>query len=183
MCNLYLQYYATVPLSMSCFATGGGPVNYELGPAPFSFAPGAARLPLTAFGGGFAAEIPEMGQVGGLGFAPDGRSLYVFHRGSRPWGAGSIVPMSEYLVANKTAIGEAAMVEIDVGSGGELRSWGAGVFNCPHGVSTDQWGNVWVADVGLHQAGEKPWGLPRGALCACVVRSAVLEREKRRRRD
>lgn len=27
----------------------------------------------------------------------------------------------------------------------------SGLFNCPHGITTDSWGNVWVTDTGLHQ--------------------------------
>ena len=40
---------------------------------------------------------------------------------------------------------------LDPESGSVVRSWGAGRFLLPHGVTVDQWGNTWLTDVALHQ--------------------------------
>lgn len=41
MCNLYLQYYATTPVSMACYGKDTK-MSYDLGPQPFVFGGGAA---------------------------------------------------------------------------------------------------------------------------------------------
>jgi peptidylamidoglycolate lyase len=39
----------------------------------------------------------------------------------------------------------------DASTGQLIKSWGAGLFIMPHGLTIDRDGNVWLTDVGLQQ--------------------------------
>ena len=149
MCNLYLLFYADVPASLSCYGPGSDMVH-EFGPSALSPSP---QAPLAALPAGFAPPA-TLGQVAGLAVAPDGLSLWAFQRGGRVWGAGTFGAGN--VVTDQTASPGEAVLQLEAATGEVLRQWGAGLFNLPHGATVDAWGNVWVTDVGLHQARAGP---------------------------
>jgi NHL repeat len=71
----------------------------------------------------------KLGAVPGIQIGPDG-NIYAFHR----CGADSCVGSSDPTI-----------LKFDR-SGKLLNSWGAGMFNFPHGIGIDREGFVWVAD-------------------------------------
>jgi peptidylamidoglycolate lyase len=81
----------------------------------------------------------EMGEAAGVAVAPDGHVL-VFHRPGRGFDPSATETLKE-----------PAVLEFDAGSGRLLRSWGAGTFLVPHGITIDDDGSVFLTDVGLHQ--------------------------------
>ena len=87
--------------------------------------------------------LPEgriLGQATGVDVDAEGR-VHVFHRAGREW---LEEPPAEPIAHDTIAVFE--------GAGGRLlRSWGAGLFLMPHGLTVDQRGNVWVTDVLLQQ--------------------------------
>jgi len=68
--------------------------------------------------------------------------LWVFCRRGRQW-LGDGMP--------QTPIADNTVLEVDGSSGRLIRSWGAGLFIMPHGLTVDARGRVWLTDVGLHQ--------------------------------
>ena len=77
-------------------------------------------------------QIPakwKLGAVPGLQIGPDG-NIYAFHR----CGADSCVGSSDPTILKFDRFGKL------------LGSWGAGMFNFPHGLGIDRDGSVWVAD-------------------------------------
>lgn len=79
----------------------------------------------------------SLGQAAGVEVDADGR-VFVFHRGSNFPGA-------------TEKMKEDAIVILDSHTGQLVDSWGAGKFVTPHGIEIDSDGNIWLADVGLHQ--------------------------------
>ena len=88
-------------------------------------------------------ELPPgeiLGQATGVDIDSQGNVL-VFHRAGRTW----TEPFPAEPIARPT-------VWVFHGKTGRLlRSWGAGVFVMPHGLTVDHDDNVWLTDVGLHQ--------------------------------
>lgn len=87
-------------------------------------------------------ELPPgeiLGEATGVGVDSHGNVL-VFHRAGRTWAE----PFPTEPIARPT-------VWVFDSTGRFLRSWGAGVFVMPHGLTVDHDDNVWVSDVGLHQ--------------------------------
>ena len=81
-----------------------------------------------------------LGQATGVGVDSHGNVL-VFHRAGRVWAE----PFPTEPIARPT-------VWVFDGSTGQfLRSWGAGMFIMPHGLTVDRDDNIWLTDVGLHQ--------------------------------
>jgi len=80
----------------------------------------------------------KLGAVPGIHIGPDG-SIYAFHR----CGADSCVGSKEPTILKFDATGKL------------LKSWGAGMFNFPHGIDVDREGNVWVADAAGLTASER----------------------------
>ena len=79
----------------------------------------------------------SLGQAAGVDVDAQGR-VFVFHRGSNK--PGVTAPMKE----------DAVMI-LDSETGQLIDSWGTGKFVVPHGIDIDTEGNIWLADVGLHQ--------------------------------
>ena len=146
MCNLYLMFSAAQPASVGCYADGREPAQLQSGPVNVEH--GAAD-PLAALAHGWAPPAGT-GQVAGLDFAPDGRSLWLFQRGERVWD-GSSYDESANTMRNSTPIDAACVLRVDAGTGAELARFGARRFSMPHGLTVDADGNVWVTDTGLHQ--------------------------------
>lgn len=87
-------------------------------------------------------ELPPgeiVGQASGVGVDSRGNVL-VFHRAGREW----TEPFPTEPIVRPT-------VWVFDKTGRFLRSWGAGMFLMPHGLTVDRDDNVWLTDVGLHQ--------------------------------
>ncbi|XP_045113626.1 peptidyl-alpha-hydroxyglycine alpha-amidating lyase 2-like isoform X2 [Portunus trituberculatus] len=91
----------------------------------------------------------QLGQVSGVSVDPQGRPVIV-HRGPRVWDQ-RMFNATHHYQGEEAAIGEDVVLVLDPESGSVVRSWGAGRFLLPHGVTVDQWGNTWLTDVALHQ--------------------------------
>jgi len=81
-----------------------------------------------------------LGQTTSVGVDSKG-AVFVFHRGDRTW--------VEPFPAEPIAV--ATIWVFDGKSGRFLRSWGAGKFIMPHGLTIDHEDNVWLTDVALQQ--------------------------------
>ena len=86
---------------------------------------------------GFLLDNPT-----GLGIDTD-QNIFVFHRSSREWPLTG--PMPETFIAENT------ILMLERNSGKIIKSWGAGFFIMPHGLTVDRENNIWVTDVVLHQ--------------------------------
>ncbi len=87
--------------------------------------------------------LPEdhvLGLCAGVG-VDSHNQLFVFHRCGRSWSN----PFPTEPIAEPT------ISVIDGATGKLVRSWGAGLFVMPHGLTIDREDNVWLTDVGLHQ--------------------------------
>ena len=88
-------------------------------------------------------QLPEgetLGQATGVGVDPKG-NIWVFHRAGRVWQE----PFPSEPIPGTT------VWSFDSRTGALLKSWGAGRFIMPHGLTIDREGNVWLTDAGLHQ--------------------------------
>jgi peptidylamidoglycolate lyase len=88
-------------------------------------------------------ELPPgeiLGQATGVDVDSKG-NVWVFHRAGREW--------SEPFPTDP--IGRPTVWVFDGHSGRLLKSWGAGRFIMPHGLTIDRDDNVWLTDVGLQQ--------------------------------
>ncbi|KAL0044814.1 hypothetical protein WJX82_010409 [Trebouxia sp. C0006] len=95
---------------------------------------------------------PQVDRHGMGGIPPAGRVELDMHASWQPpgpLGAPTLGPQP----AAPFAFGQApAVVHLDQDAGAVLSSWGENLFLMPHGLTVDFEGNVWVTDVGLHQA-------------------------------
>ena len=101
----------------------------------------------------------KAGRVAGVAHSLDGETLWVVHRGPRIWDGRTYSPDSERLsdaVLKEGALAAPTVVQLDKETGRVLQSWGAGLLYLPHSVVSDQDGNVWVTDTGLHQVRVPP---------------------------
>lgn len=81
-----------------------------------------------------------LGQATGVGVDSRG-NVFVFHRAGRTW----TDPFPAEPIERPT-------VWVFEGTTGRfVRSWGAGMFVMPHGLTVDSEDNVWLTDVGRHQ--------------------------------
>ena len=110
---------------------------------------------VTPVGAQSPTTVPKCGVVHGWPTLPPGESLgqatgvsidskgavLVFHRAGRTW----IEPFPTEPIAAPT------VWAFDAKTGRFLRSWGAGMFIMPHGVTVDRNDNVWLTDVGRQQ--------------------------------
>jgi peptidylamidoglycolate lyase len=71
-------------------------------------------------------------------------NVVVFHRGDRKWPL--IGSMSEKPIKNNT------ILILDSKDGKIIDGWGKNMFIMPHGLTVDAQNNIWITDVGLHQA-------------------------------
>jgi peptidylamidoglycolate lyase len=88
-------------------------------------------------------QLPEgenLGQATGVGVDSHG-NVWVFHRTNHDWtGSGPATPLTQ-----------PPIWIFDGHTGRLLRTWGAGLFLIPHGLTIDKHDNVWLTDTGLHQ--------------------------------
>ncbi len=87
-----------------------------------------------------ALEGKSLGLCAGVGVDSRG-NVFVFHRNERSWST----PFPEDPIAEPT------VSVFDGASGKLLKSWGAGEFIMPHGLTIDHEDNVWLTDVARHQ--------------------------------
>ncbi len=87
-------------------------------------------------------QIPKgtLKQVTGIG-VDTSQNIFLFVRTGRRWM--DVFPDS--LISVNTVF------LFDKETGKIMNSWGANLFNMPHGLTVDKENNVWVTDVGLHQ--------------------------------
>jgi len=81
-----------------------------------------------------------LGQATGVGTDSKG-DVWVFHRAGRTWEE----PFPTEPIPRTT------VWVFDANTGQLIKSWGAGLFIMPHGLTIDRDGNVWLTDVGLQQ--------------------------------
>jgi peptidylamidoglycolate lyase len=84
----------------------------------------------------------KMGNPTGVGVDKQG-DLFVFHRAGRTWPL--LGKMPEKKIAEKTVL------QINGKTGQLMNSWGADLFIMPHGLTVDNFNQIWVTDVGTHQ--------------------------------
>lgn len=87
--------------------------------------------------GGFVLGNPT-----GIGIDSN-QNIFIFHRAYRKWPADNVMPDSN--------ISSNTILMLDRETGKIIKSWGADLFIMPHGLTVDQWDNIWVTDVALHQ--------------------------------
>ncbi|XP_050687178.1 peptidyl-alpha-hydroxyglycine alpha-amidating lyase 2-like isoform X4 [Eriocheir sinensis] len=104
---------------------------------------------------GWGPEL-QLGQVSGVSVDPQGRPV-LFHRGTRVWDHRTF-NVTHHYQGEDGPLGEDVVLVLDPESGAVVRSWGAGHFLLPHGLTVDQRGNTWLTDVGLHQVFKFPPG-------------------------
>jgi peptidylamidoglycolate lyase len=174
MCNLYLMVHAEEPRYASCTgsASGGG------GRSKFDFESRVEKTKTTpvaaAATGAFVVPPPKLdalsgrrdrafdpdssvtdsswplsvGQVSGVAFEPDGRHVWVFHRGSRVWRGGSFD--ENFSITETKPIAEHTIARICLTTGRIVKKFGANEHYMPHGLTLAPNGDVWVTDVGAH---------------------------------
>src|SRR4051812_1862920 len=76
-----------------------------------------------------------LGLCAGIGVDSHNR-VFVFHRRERKW----TTPFPKEPIAGDT------VSVIDGASGKLVASWGAGIFNMPHGLTIDREDHVWLTD-------------------------------------
>jgi peptidylamidoglycolate lyase len=103
--------------------------------------PPSEQVPRAAIDAGWP-DIPEdaaFGQVSAVDVDSAG-NVYVLHRAGREWAE----PFPSDPIARPT-------VFVFAPDGTLIKSWGAGRFTMPHGLSIDPEGKVWITDVALEQ--------------------------------
>jgi DNA-binding beta-propeller fold protein YncE len=87
----------------------------------------------------------QWGSTAGIGVDPDGKSIWVFERCGTDTGLGFPARKTgEPFVCDGSNL--APLLKFD-GQGNLVKSFGAGLFVVPHGLSVDPQGNVWATDV------------------------------------
>eukprot|EP00191_Tetraselmis_sp_GSL018_P006201 CAMPEP_0177598376 /NCGR_PEP_ID=MMETSP0419_2-20121207/12308_1 /TAXON_ID=582737 /ORGANISM="Tetraselmis sp., Strain GSL018" /LENGTH=705 /DNA_ID=CAMNT_0019090801 /DNA_START=187 /DNA_END=2305 /DNA_ORIENTATION=+ len=138
MCNVYLMVYGELPYQSLC----GPPVDRAPGHLP------PAERPIRR-DSRWSLSRADVGQVAAVEAAEGGR-LWVLHRGSRVWDEHSFDERTNR-INHRDPIEEECVLEVDSATGSVVRSWGAGQFFMPHGLTADHMGTLWIADAGLHQ--------------------------------
>lgn len=100
-----------------------------------------------------------IGDVVGVTTMPNGH-IVLLHRGSKHWTADTFFfnrTVSEGVEeAQSNLIQEDTILILDRNRGKLLASFGANLFHMPHGIASDELGNLWVTDVGRHQVMRLP---------------------------
>src|ERR1700733_14001182 len=118
-------------------------------PTPYHEVPNWAKLP----------SGRNFGQVIGVYPAFDGTHIWVFERcGNRYCNDSSIAPIDEFDASGKL-----------------VKSFGAGLFVFPHGLSLDRKGNLWVTDADIKDGkGNQVWKLsPTGKVLMTLGKKGV----------
>eukprot|EP00198_Chlamydomonas_reinhardtii_P008225 XP_001697562.1 peptidylglycine alpha-amidating monooxygenase [Chlamydomonas reinhardtii] len=153
MCNMYTMVYGKTPYLTMCDnnvqdirddSPGALPRHSTLvvDPMPNWRPPAPAGTPGDALG----AEA--VGDATSVTTGPDG-TLWVLYRASGVWKSDTFD--RKEVITRKEPVPEAVVLNMNPDTGKILARWGADVFYLPHSISVDQYGNVWVVDVGRHQ--------------------------------
>ena len=93
-----------------------------------------------------------VGQVSGVAKGQD-HTVWVLHRGHRVWDSKSFKDAGRSEDVSYTEpIHQPTILQLDQDTGRVLNSFGADLLYMPHMITPDWDGNLWVTDVGLHQA-------------------------------
>jgi peptidylamidoglycolate lyase len=190
MCNLYLMLRGELPFFMWCVddatwaqadGAGGVPPAARLEAAPAGWAPprfAKASRPSETVPGKVVTDRMPLGQMAGVAAsagalegpaAADGGAgplVWALHRASRVWKAHTFDAAHRLAGhAAKAPIPWPVVLRLRRDTGAVAAAFGAGTFYMPHMITEDADGNVWVADVGLHQVLKfSPAGKPLLAL-------------------
>ncbi|XP_015174775.1 PREDICTED: peptidyl-alpha-hydroxyglycine alpha-amidating lyase 2-like [Polistes dominula] len=110
----------------------------------------ASQRELTPIKNVFWQGPTHLGQISGVSVDPSGYPV-IFHRADRIWEFSTFTKENVYTERDKGPITEDTVLTLDPGSGNILRGWGRNMFYLPHGIHVDNFGNVWLTDIALHQ--------------------------------
>lgn len=99
-----------------------------------------------------------VGQVSGIATLPSG-DVAIFHRADREWNSntfGKNFSVNKLNEAPDDLIKNDTIMIIDRDHGGAVTTFGANLFFMPHGIASDDRGNLWVTDVARHQVMRLP---------------------------
>lgn len=100
-----------------------------------------------------------VGQVSGIATLPSG-DVAIFHRADREWKSdtfnGKNFSLNKLNEAADNLIKNDTIMIIDRDHGGAVTTFGHNLFYMPHGIASDNNGNLWVTDVGRHQVMRLP---------------------------
>lgn len=100
-----------------------------------------------------------VGQVSGIATLPS-NDVAIFHRADREWksdtfNVGNFTVKKPDEAGNNLIKNDTIMI-IDRNHGGAVTTFGSNLFFMPHGIASDNRGNLWVTDVGRHQVMRLP---------------------------
>lgn len=99
-----------------------------------------------------------VGQVSGIATLPSG-DVAIFHRADREWNSDTFnrnFSVNKLNEAPESLIKNDTIMIIDRDHGGAVTTFGANLFFMPHGIASDDRGNLWVTDVARHQVMRLP---------------------------
>lgn len=100
-----------------------------------------------------------VGQVSGITTLPSS-DVAIFHRSNREWNEKTFNQfnntINDFSKAQENLIKNDTIMIIDGENGGAVTTFGANLFYMPHGIASDDKGNLWVTDVGRHQVMRLP---------------------------
>lgn len=99
-----------------------------------------------------------VGQVSGISTLPSG-DVAIFHRASRVWDTNTFNESNNTLtdsMAQDNLIKNDTIMIIERFNGSAIKTFGSNLFYMPHGIASDEQGNLWVSDVGRHQVMRLP---------------------------
>jgi len=170
MCNLYLMVHAEESKYASCTGSatgGGGRSKFDLEtrearhtkveakktgvfvvPPPLKYAETTPHTGVESFDSQWRRWHPSLGQVSGVAFEPDGRHVWVFHRGRRVWDEKSFG--DDFKITHGSPIAENTLVKLCLTTGLIVMQFGANEHYMPHGLTLGPDGDIWVTDAGAH---------------------------------
>ncbi|XP_066253628.1 peptidyl-alpha-hydroxyglycine alpha-amidating lyase 2-like isoform X1 [Euwallacea similis] len=92
-----------------------------------------------------------LGQVTGVA-VNSAQQPVIFHRAERVWDGLTFNSTNYYLQAHLGPIKDPTILTLDPHNGSVIGKWGADKFYLPHGLTIDRHDNLWITDVGMHQA-------------------------------
>lgn len=100
-----------------------------------------------------------VGQVSGITTLPSS-DVAIFHRSNREWTDKTFNQnnntVKDFSQAQDNLIKNDTIMIIDGENGGAVTTFGANLFYMPHGIASDNKGNLWVTDVARHQVMRLP---------------------------
>lgn len=100
-----------------------------------------------------------VGQVSGITTLPSG-DVAIFHRADRQWNSDTFnaknFTVNKLNKAPDNLIKNDTIMIIDRDHGGAVTTFGSNLFYMPHGIASDNSGNLWVTDVARHQVMRLP---------------------------